>query len=94
MKNKLQSSVAGKLLFPATLVILGVAICAGIILNNYVTHQVQSQADEALAASQEKIVQTLTGTDSLCRDKVTAAVRVFQHLGASAGPASLGAQRR
>ncbi|MGQ9923266.1 MAG: methyl-accepting chemotaxis protein [Armatimonadota bacterium] len=94
MKEKLQSSVAGKLLFPATLVILGVAICAGIVLNNYVTHQVQSQADEALAASQEKIVQTLTGTDSLCRDKVTAAVRVFQHLGASAGPASLGAQRQ
>jgi methyl-accepting chemotaxis protein len=93
MKNKLQSSVAWKLLAPAALVIGGVTICAALLLNSYVTRQVKSQADAALAASQEKIVQTLTGTDSLCRDKVTAAVRVFRHLGSAAGPASLGAPR-
>ncbi len=91
MKSKLQSSVALKLLAPSALIILCVAVCAAAVLNRYVTGQVTQQADEALAASQEKVVQTLTGTDSLCRDKVTAAMRVFQHLGSAAGPASPGA---
>ncbi len=94
MKNRVQSSVAWKLLVPAALVILGVALCAGLVINHYVTRQVEAQADEALTASQEKIVQTLTGTDSLCHDKVSAAVHVFQHLGASAGKPSLGALRQ